>query len=587
MKICRKHFLNCSDSNDSPSIRKPPERSTGTFNSARGGLMMARPKRLGAKEMRVCPSESTLETIDFNSITQIKQYKLKNTVLLLARRILKAQSLPGILPPELVKLPYLQEIDLTRNYLNGTIPKEWGSMQLINISLDGNRLSGVLPIELANITTLRSFTLEFNNVSGVIPPEFGSMVSIERMLLASNNFTGPLPETLAKLTTLKEFRISDNHFTGKIPDFIQNWTNLDKIEIQASGLEGPIPLGISLCTKISDLRISDLKGREASFPPLSNMSNLRTLSTSALQIAVKSPLYYVNDDLGNPITNTLLNGNNYLSWSYAVEHFIRAKKKSKILTGDPLDSTDLTYEDWMTSNSMVLTWLWNSMEPKVALLLNGLNSEYSVYNDQILARVIGLSTHSNRGGHGNYTSGRGVRGNYGNGRGNRGRGDKYDGVDERKCTHCGKDGHTEPFCWNKYGQPFAYANQVSDHTFGPFVAATPSDLSTANVLGQILHCLNSISVVRCEEVPPLPVIPCEEMPPLPGIPCEEVPSRVPIMMKGTMPIYAQHHRTFPRKKVVTVESAIVTTIEPAPNHSSSSIKVPSIPVKSIPKRIRS
>ncbi|KAF9604529.1 hypothetical protein IFM89_007650 [Coptis chinensis] len=122
----------------------------------------------------------------------------------------------------------------------------------------------------------------------------------------------------------------------------------------------------------------------------------------ALQTAVKSPLYYVNDDLGKPITNTRLNGHNYLSWSYVVEHFIRAKKKSKILTGDPPDSTDPTYENLMASNSMVLTWLWNSMEPKpftndlekqkqqreqlqVALLLHGLNSEYSVYKDQILA----------------------------------------------------------------------------------------------------------------------------------------------------------------------------------------------------------
>ncbi|KAF9615798.1 hypothetical protein IFM89_026469 [Coptis chinensis] len=262
--------------------------------------------------------------------------------------------------------------------------------------------------------------------------------------------------------------------------------------------------------------------------------------------------------------------NNYLSWSYAVEHFIHAKKKSKILTSDPPDSTDLTYEDWMASNSMVLTWLWNSMEPKVALLLNGLNSEYSVYKDQILASETVpsaaqafsrlkrkrqehgeslsvakessalLSTPSNRGGHGNYTSGCGSygRGNYGNGRGNRGRcrGDRYDGSDERKCTH----GHTEPFC-----------------------------------------------LVPCEEVPPLPVVRCEEVPPLPVVPCEEVPSRVPITMKGTMPIYAQYHRTFPRKKVATIEPATITTIEPAPNHSSSSTEAPSIPVKSVAKRTRS
>ncbi|KAI9073651.1 hypothetical protein K1719_044394 [Acacia pycnantha] len=36
----------------------------------------------------------------------------------------KGYSLPGVLPPQLVKLPYLKEVDFALNYLNGTIPKE-------------------------------------------------------------------------------------------------------------------------------------------------------------------------------------------------------------------------------------------------------------------------------------------------------------------------------------------------------------------------------------------------------------------------------------------------------------------------------
>ncbi|KAK6268585.1 hypothetical protein QUC31_012745, partial [Theobroma cacao] len=44
--------------------------------------------------------------------------------------IFKHQSLPGVLPTELVNLPYLKVIDLAYNYLNGSIPPEWASMQL-------------------------------------------------------------------------------------------------------------------------------------------------------------------------------------------------------------------------------------------------------------------------------------------------------------------------------------------------------------------------------------------------------------------------------------------------------------------------
>ncbi|TKY49221.1 leucine-rich repeat receptor serine/threonine-protein kinase [Spatholobus suberectus] len=197
---------------------------------------------------------------------------LNNTICHVTNIVLKQQNLPGTLPRDLFRLPYLQEIDLTRNYLNGTIPKEWGSMKLVNISLLGNRLVGSIPIEIANISTLQSLVLEGNQLSGNIPPELGNLTQIQRLHLTSNNFTGELPVTLARLTTLQDIRLGDNLFFGKIPDFIQSWTSLQKLVIQGSGLSGPIPSGISLLENLTDLRISDLNGSEHSpFPQLNKM----------------------------------------------------------------------------------------------------------------------------------------------------------------------------------------------------------------------------------------------------------------------------------------------------------------------------
>ncbi|PPR81260.1 hypothetical protein GOBAR_AA39454 [Gossypium barbadense] len=209
-------------------------------------------------------------------------------------RVLKAQNLQGSLPKDLVKFPFLQEIDLTRNFLNGTIPPEWGSMQLVNISLLGNRLTGPIPKELGNISTLTSISVEFNQLSGALPPQLGNLPAIERMLISSNNFTGEIPETFAKLTTLKDFRISDNQFIGKIPSFIQNWTNLEKLAMQASGLMGPIPLGIGDLEKLTDLRISDLNGTDATFPPLSSMKKLKILILRSCNLIGKLPDYLGN-----------------------------------------------------------------------------------------------------------------------------------------------------------------------------------------------------------------------------------------------------------------------------------------------------
>ncbi|KAM0063236.1 putative protein kinase RLK-Pelle-DLSV family [Helianthus debilis subsp. tardiflorus] len=182
---------------------------------------------------------------------------------------LKGQSLPGILPPELVNLPYLQYIDLTRNCLSGTIPPAWGSMQrILSISLLANRLTGSIPQDLGNISTLRSLTVEDNMMSGRIPDELGKLTSIERLLLNSNFFTGELPASFANLINMKEFRIGSNNLSGKIPDFIGEWTGLTSLRIMASGLEGPIPPSITLLTNLTDLRISDLRGPEALCPPL-------------------------------------------------------------------------------------------------------------------------------------------------------------------------------------------------------------------------------------------------------------------------------------------------------------------------------
>ncbi|CAI9784280.1 unnamed protein product [Fraxinus pennsylvanica] len=220
------------------------------------------------------------EDIRVNQVNQVECdcSFYNNTTCHVARIILKRQSLGGKVPPELFRLPYLIEIDLTRNYLNGTIPREWGTMQrLARISLLGNRVTGGLPIELANISTLLNLTLDYNQLSGNIPPQFGDFSSLEKLSLISNNLTGELPQSLAKLTTMKDFRISDNNFSGNIPNFIESWTSLRRLEIQGSGLSGPIPYGIASMANLSQLRISDLKGNESTFPLLRNNSNFKNM----------------------------------------------------------------------------------------------------------------------------------------------------------------------------------------------------------------------------------------------------------------------------------------------------------------------
>ncbi|XP_068323049.1 probable LRR receptor-like serine/threonine-protein kinase RFK1 isoform X1 [Pyrus communis] len=212
-----------------------------------------------------------------------------NSVCHVAEIVLKGYSLPGMLPPQLVKLPYLKKIDFALNYLNGTIPKEWGVTQLTLISLLVNRLSGEIPKELGNITTLTYLHLEANQFSGVVPPELGRLINLGTMMLSSNRLTGNLPTTFSGLRNLTDFRINDNNFNGTIPDFILNWKQLQRLEMHASGLQGPIPSNISLLSNLIELRISDINGTEQGFPTFKNTTGLVRLVLRNCNISGEIP----------------------------------------------------------------------------------------------------------------------------------------------------------------------------------------------------------------------------------------------------------------------------------------------------------
>ncbi|MFS7961535.1 putative non-specific serine/threonine protein kinase [Helianthus anomalus] len=73
---------------------------------------------------------------------------------LLQFRIISSQNISTSLPTEFTKLQHLQLLDLRFNYLRGSIPSEWATMRLSNLSLMGRRLSGRFPTTLTRMTTL-------------------------------------------------------------------------------------------------------------------------------------------------------------------------------------------------------------------------------------------------------------------------------------------------------------------------------------------------------------------------------------------------------------------------------------------------
>ncbi|TXG53873.1 hypothetical protein EZV62_019129 [Acer yangbiense] len=65
------------------------------------------------------------------------------------------------------------------------------------------------------------------------------------------------------------------------------------------------------------------------------------------------------------INNRRLNGRNYLVWSQPVKTFLKGKGKSSHLEGPIPEKNDPKFSEWDEKDSMIMSWLWNSMQPEI------------------------------------------------------------------------------------------------------------------------------------------------------------------------------------------------------------------------------
>ncbi|XP_022634521.1 probable LRR receptor-like serine/threonine-protein kinase At1g53430 isoform X2 [Vigna radiata var. radiata] len=241
---------------------------------------------------------------------------------------LKGQNISGVFPSEFGNLTHLKVLDLSRNYLNGSLPKSFPpNSSLINLFLLGNRLSGQIPTEIGDIAGLQELVLECNQLEGPLPPNLGNLSNLRRLLLSANNFTGTIPETFGELRNLTDFRIDGSSLSGPIPSFIGNWTQLDRLDLQGTNMEGPIPSTISQLKLLTELRITDLKGPTMDFPDLKELKNLKRLDLSFNMLTGPVPesiqnmesldfLFLTNNSLSGEIQDWILSFKENIDLSY-------------------------------------------------------------------------------------------------------------------------------------------------------------------------------------------------------------------------------------------------------------------------------
>ncbi|KAI5559914.1 hypothetical protein BDE02_16G010100 [Populus trichocarpa] len=207
---------------------------------------------------------------------------------------LSTNFLNGSIPSSLGNSSSLQYLLLSRNLLSGSIPSSLGNLSsLYYLSLLYNMLSGQIPKESGNLSNLQSMYLGFNELSGQLPPELGRLRYLYFLGLSSNNLSGPLPENYANFTGLQWFSVAGNRLTGQVPRFIANWTGLGYLSLSGNDFEGELPLDLLFnMSNLQFLFVSDVRSSAGfPFPKYANMTEIRYLVIRNCSISGEIPPY--------------------------------------------------------------------------------------------------------------------------------------------------------------------------------------------------------------------------------------------------------------------------------------------------------
>jgi Leucine rich repeat len=207
-------------------------------------------------------------------------------------------GLRGLFPHSLAALDSLKIINLSQNYLSGTIPSSLFELSLEGIRLRENNLSGAID-GFKHFTDIMYIDVEKNQLTGFIP-ELTSRALFD-LSLSFNKLRGTIPSLLANLERLEAIKFGHNALSGTIPSSIGQLQRLRKLAIQGNRLDGSIPESLFFC---KELMYVDLGG-----------NSIHGIVGSGLGDLLK--LQYL-DLSGNELSGTLPAGENVLTDLYAV-----------------------------------------------------------------------------------------------------------------------------------------------------------------------------------------------------------------------------------------------------------------------------
>uniref|UniRef100_A0ACD5WXG9 Uncharacterized protein n=1 Tax=Avena sativa TaxID=4498 RepID=A0ACD5WXG9_AVESA len=190
---------------------------------------------------------------------------------------LNSNMLTGSLP----QLPrFLVELDISRNLLSGPLPQNFGAPFLHNLLLSENSINGTIPVHFCKLQGLNVLDLAKNRLIGRFPNcaevsmgtrKLNATFSATALILYKNNLSGDI-SFLQSCPELILLDLAHNKFTGGLPTWIaERVPDLSFLQLRHNMFSGSIPIQL---TQLAYLQYLDLAyNRISGFVPhtLANM----------------------------------------------------------------------------------------------------------------------------------------------------------------------------------------------------------------------------------------------------------------------------------------------------------------------------
>ncbi|CAA7395191.1 unnamed protein product [Spirodela intermedia] len=159
--------------------------------------------------------------------------------------------------PDLSRLPFLFEFDISNNRLGGPFPDTViGLKQVVFLDLRYNGFFGRLPPSVFSLD-LDYLFLNNNPFNTPIPKNVGR-TSAAFLTLANNGFTGSIPSSIGNAAhTLEEVLFLNNRLSGCLPYEIGLLRRATVFDAGRNSITGPIPLSFGCLKKVEQLNLAN------------------------------------------------------------------------------------------------------------------------------------------------------------------------------------------------------------------------------------------------------------------------------------------------------------------------------------------